>query len=160
MWGYLYGGYFIVKIFEEDFGVFFFGMISVFVFDWCFYDIMYIECFMKIFEDNEEGYVMIVVCNVEGFKNVVGIFFIFYGIGDDNVYYQNVVVLIDLFVGEGVFFEKMKIVIFMDSDYGFMYNGVSLWWYRFQMKQFWDEVQCDFEDKELVYQWSKKSFMV
>lgn len=157
MWGHSYGGYLTAKTLEEDSGVFSFGMISAPVSDWRFYDTMYTERFMKTLEDNEEGYATTAVRNVEGFKNVAGTFSILHGTGDDNVHYQNAAALIDLLVGEGVSPEKMKIVTFTDSDHGFTYNGASLWRYRFQTKQLWDEVQRDPEDKELVHQWSKKS---
>lgn len=158
MWGHSYGGYLTAKTLEEDSGVFSFGMISAPVSDWRFYDTMYTERFMKTLEDNEEGYNSTAVRNVEGFKSVAGTFSVLHGTGDDNVHYQNAAALLDLLVGGGVSPEKMKIVAFTDSDHGFSYNGASLYRYKFQTKQLWEEVQRDPKEPELVHQWSKKAF--
>lgn len=158
MWGHSYGGYLTAKTLEEDSGVFTFGVIGAPVSDWRFYDSMYTERYMKTLEDNKDGYDTTAVRNVEGFKNVAGTFSIMHGTGDDNVHYQNTAALVDLLVGGGVSPAKMQMIAFTDSDHGFSYNGASLYRYKMQTKQLWDEVQRDVGKKEMVHQWSRKSF--
>lgn len=63
------------------------GVVVVVFIDWCFYDLVYIECFMCIFKENMEGYNVVFVINCVNKLN--GELLLIYGIVDDNVYLCN-----------------------------------------------------------------------
>jgi dipeptidyl-peptidase-4 len=158
-WGWSYGGYLTAKVVERDAGVFTLGLITAPVSDWRFYDSMYTERYMGLYEDNEAGYNETAVRNVDGFKNIEGGFAIMHGTGDDNVHYQHTAALVDLLVGEGVTPDKMKMFAFTDSDHGIYYNGADVYIYKFLTARLWDELQRK-AGGGLAHQWSKKKVTV
>lgn len=78
-WGWSYGGYLTAKVLERDAGVFTLGLITAPVSDWRFYDSMYTERYMGLYEDNEAGYNETAVRSADGFKNIAGGFAIMHG---------------------------------------------------------------------------------
>ncbi|GKU19109.1 unnamed protein product [Fusarium langsethiae] len=156
MWGWSYGGYLTAKTIEADSGVFSFGLITAPVSDWSFYDSMYTERYMKTLDENEKGYLETAVHDVSGFKNIAGQFSVLHGTGDDNVHYQHAAAMIDLLVGSGVSPEKMKMFAFTDSDHSIVYNGASVWIYKYLTARLYDEVKRQPKAKALSHQWNKR----
>ncbi|KAF5004829.1 hypothetical protein FDECE_8673 [Fusarium decemcellulare] len=154
MWGWSYGGYLTAKTVEADSGVFTFGLITAPVSDWRFYDSMYTERYMKTLKDNRDGYLETAVHKIDGFKNIDGGFSVLHGTGDDNVHYQHAAALIDFLVGGGVSPEKMKMFAFTDSDHSIVYNGASVYIYKYLTARLYDEVKR--QPKSLSHQWSKR----
>ncbi|KAL2687895.1 diacylglycerol pyrophosphate phosphatase [[Neocosmospora] mangrovei] len=156
MWGWSYGGYLTAKTIEVNSGVFTFGLITAPVSDWRFYDSMYTERYMKTLDANRDGYLETAVHKVDGFKNIAGGFSVLHGTGDDNVHYQHAAALIDLLVGEGVSPEKMKMFAFTDSDHSIVYNGASVYIYKYLTARLYDEVKREPKNKLLAHQWTKR----
>jgi dipeptidyl aminopeptidase len=97
MWGWSYGGYLSSKVAEADYspaGTVFNSIAAVApVIDWRFYDTMYTERYMKSVVDNDIGYSLSAVQNVERFRNRR--YLLIHGTADDNVHVQNSMQLLE-----------------------------------------------------------------
>jgi len=94
IWGWSYGGYTTSHTLGYDNGngdtVFKCGVAVAPLADWRFYDAMYAERYMRMPEDNEDGYnkaSIITGHDLENFKNTW--YTLIHGTADDNVHFQN-----------------------------------------------------------------------
>ena len=86
------------------------------VYDWNLYDSHYTERFMDTPQANPEGYrIASVLSYTEGLENP-GYLRITHGTGDDNVHFQNTLLLVDALQKAGVQFELM---IYPDGMHGY-----------------------------------------
>lgn len=91
IWGWFYGGYMMLMMILQVLGEYVVGIFGVLVIDWMFYDIVYIECYMDYFDVNFEGYEQFFVfVYLDGYEML---FFLIYGMVDDNVIFVNFVCL-------------------------------------------------------------------
>lgn len=96
------------------------------VYDWVLYDTHYTERFMETPQTNPEGYAKACVLNYvndypSDFHNDRAILRLTHGTGDDNVHFQNSLVLIDALQKAGKHFELM---IYPDGMHGYRgYQG-------------------------------------
>ena len=86
------------------------------VIDWKYYEVMYGERYMDTPQANPEGYrIASVLSYTEGLENP-GYLRITHGTGDDNVHFQNTLLLVDALQKAGVQFELM---IYPDGMHGY-----------------------------------------
>ena len=103
--------------------VFHFGIAGGGVYDWMLYDSHYTERFMSTPEDNPDGYAASrVISYADGFKGGEGVRLkLTHGTGDDNVHYQNTLLLVDALQKGGADFEMM---VYPDGMHGYRgYQG-------------------------------------
>ena len=87
------------------------------VYDWMLYDTHYTERFMDTPEYNQEGYARATVLNyVEQCKDSHGYLKLTHGTGDDNVHFQNTLLLVDALQKAGIQFDLM---IYPDGMHGY-----------------------------------------
>lgn len=115
IWGWSYGGFMTLKTLETDAGnTFKYGMAVAPVTDWRYYDSIYTERYMHTPEHNQQGYEQSKVSNVTALGENER-FLVMHGTGDDNVHFQNTLVLLDdLNKGE---VENFDMMAFPDSDH-------------------------------------------
>lgn len=155
IFGWSYGGYLSSKVVEVNDPAISFAMITAPVSDWRFYDSIYTERYMKLVDDNEEGYNRSRVHDATGFKNIAGGVVIQHGTGDDNVHFQNSAALVDLLMGARVTPEKMQNTFFTDSDHSIVYNNNGKFLYR-QLSKFLFEEKRRVGNSAGHHQWSKR----
>ena len=106
------------------------------VYDWTLYDSHYTERFMETPQTNAEGYARSCVLNyVEEFKSdfeTAPALLLTHGTGDDNVHFQNTLVLIDALQKAGKNFDLM---IYPDALHG--YRGLQAEFSLNSEAQFW-----------------------
>lgn len=106
------------------------------VYDWTLYDSHYTERFMETPQTNAEGYARSCVLNyVEDFKSdfeTAPALLLTHGTGDDNVHFQNTLVLIDALQKAGKNFDLM---IYPDALHG--YRGLQAEFSLNSEAQFW-----------------------
>lgn len=106
------------------------------VYDWTLYDSHYTERFMETPQTNAEGYFRSCVLNyVEEFKSdfeTAPALLLTHGTGDDNVHFQNTLVLIDALQKAGKNFDLM---IYPDALHG--YRGLQAEFSLNSEAQFW-----------------------
>ncbi|KAF9694362.1 hypothetical protein EKO04_007604 [Ascochyta lentis] len=156
IFGWSYGGYLSSKVVEVGDEIISFALITAPVSDWRFYDSIYTERYMKLPEDNVEGYNKSRVHDATGFKKIAGGVVIQHGTGDDNVHFQNSAALVDLLMGARVTPEKMQNTFFTDSDHSIVYNNGGKFLYRQLTKKIYEEKHREGDSKG-SHQWSKKS---
>ena len=103
--------------------VFHFGIAGGGVDDWMLYDSHYTERFMSTPEDNPEGYRNSRVLGYVGsFRGEEGVRLkLTHGTGDDNVHFQNTLLLVDALQAEGCDFDLM---VYPDGMHGYRgYQG-------------------------------------
>lgn len=105
IWGWSYGGYISALALVKEPDVFKAAISVAPVTDWKFYDNIYTERFMSTPELNPEGYKNSSV--LEYAKNMKGNLFLVHGTADDNVHFQNAVVLADILIDNAIPFETM-----------------------------------------------------
>lgn len=113
-----YGGYMSVMGVLKYFDVYICVVNCFGVIDWCYYDIIYTECYMSMFQFNSFGYDIGRVIKDEyivGFKEYDCHILIMYGMVDDNVYSTNAFQLINVLDKVGVEYESW---FFFNSGYG------------------------------------------
>lgn len=104
IWGWSYGGYMSSLALEEGADVFAMAIAVAPVSSWRYYDTIYTERFLSTPQDNPDGY-----DNNSPTKHAAkmkGKFLLVHGTGDDNVHFQNAVVLQDALIKEGVQFQS------------------------------------------------------
>jgi len=105
IWGWSYGGYMTLMALFKEPGVFKAGVSVAPVTDWRSYDSIYTERYMKLPQDNEEGYKNGSPINfVDDFQ---GDLLLMHGDADDNVHFQNSVRLVQELIQAGKDFDMM-----------------------------------------------------
>ncbi|GAB0093447.1 venom dipeptidyl peptidase 4 [Sergentomyia squamirostris] len=136
IWGWSYGGYATAMALAKDTGrVFQCGISVAPVISWIYYDSIYTERFMGLPNAtyNDAGYnASDITRNIEEFKHHD--FLLIHGNADDNVHFQNSMVLSRVLQQANIMFEQMS---YPDEAHGL--NGVSRHLYHL-MESFW--MQC------------------
>lgn len=123
IWGWSYGGFMTLKTLETDAGqTFTYGMSVAPVTDWLFYDSIYTERYMKTPAANFDGYKVSAINNVTAISQAER-FLLMHGSGDDNVHFQNTLVLLDKFDLSKV--ENYDLHVFPDSDHSIMFHNAN-----------------------------------
>jgi len=110
IWGWSYGGYATAMVMAKDTGnVFKCGISVAPVTSWLFYDTIYTERYMGEPKDNRAGYT---AGDITRSENIAGIknhkFFLVHGNADDNVHYQQSMVLARALEKADVVFEQLS----------------------------------------------------
>jgi dipeptidyl aminopeptidase len=123
IWGWSYGGFMTLKTLEADAGnTFSYGMAVAPVTDWRLYDSIYTERYMKTPAHNNDGYSESAITNVTNIARAER-FLIMHGSGDDNVHFQNTLLLLDKFDLNNV--ENYDMHVFPDSDHSIMFHNAN-----------------------------------
>lgn len=123
IWGWSYGGYLTLKTLEQDAGqTFSYGMAVAPVTNWRLYDSVYSERYMYTPAHNNEGYDRSAVRNVTAIAQNER-FLVMHGTGDDNVHFQNTLVLLDKLDQGNV--ENYDVHVFPDSDHSIAYHNAN-----------------------------------
>lgn len=104
IWGWSYGGYMSALALEEGADVFAMAIAVAPVSSWRYYDTIYTERFLSTPQDNPAGYDN--NSPATHAAKMKGKFLLVHGTGDDNVHFQNAVVLQDALISAGVQFES------------------------------------------------------
>jgi len=133
IWGWSYGGYMTAKVLANDTDrVFQCGVSVAPVTSWIYYDTIYTERYMGLPtpEDNLEKYhESSVLERIENFKNHD--FLLIHGSGDDNVHYQQSLMLAKVLQHNDILFEEMT---YTDENHGIgnflphLYNTIDNFW--------------------------------
>lgn len=141
IWGWSYGGFLTLKVLETDAGnAFKYGAAVAPVTDWRFYDSIYTERYMHEPSKNPKGYDESAISNATALAQNKR-FLIMHGTGDDNVHFQNTLVLLDKLDLQGV--ENYDVHVFPDSDHSIAYHNanpivydkLNTWLHQHQLKQ-------------------------
>lgn len=123
IWGWSYGGFETLKTLEIDAGqTYSYGIAVAPVTDWRLYDSIYAERYMRLPEDNEAGYDESSVRNATALGQNVR-FLMMHGVADDNVHFQNSLILLDQLDQEEV--ENYDVHVFPDSDHGIYFHHAN-----------------------------------
>ncbi|CAG7962261.1 unnamed protein product [Penicillium salamii] len=121
IWGWSYGGFMTLKVLEQDGGeTFQYGMAVAPVTDWRFYDSIYTERYMHTPAHNPSGYENSSINEVEALGRNVR-FLIMHGNADDNVHFQNTLVLIDKLDLANI--DNYDMQVFPDSDHSIYFHN-------------------------------------
>ncbi|XP_076167071.1 venom dipeptidyl peptidase 4 [Ptiloglossa arizonensis] len=135
IWGWSYGGFSAAMVLATDVdSVFKCGISVAPVASWIYYDSIYTERFMGLptTDDNLEGYNRTdITRRVEGIRGKK--FMLIHGTGDDNVHYQQAMVLNKALVARDIMFEQQS---YTDEAHGL--TGVSPHLYH-TMDRFWSD---------------------
>ena len=93
IWGWSYGGFMTCYAMTHAADVFKVGAAVAPVTDWRLYDSVYTERYLKLPADNPEGYKA--SSPVHDARKLEGPLLLAHGTGDDNVHWQNTLVLVD-----------------------------------------------------------------
>jgi dipeptidyl-peptidase-4 len=105
VWGWSYGGYMTLMALFKAPEVFKAGVAVAPVTDWHLYDSIYTERYMKLPQDNEDGYTSASPINfVDAFQ---GELLLMHGDADDNVHVQNSIQLVKKLIDAGKDFDFM-----------------------------------------------------
>ncbi|MDJ0837749.1 MAG: S9 family peptidase [Acidobacteriota bacterium] len=104
IWGWSYGGYMTLYTLTHS-KMFSVGISGAPVTDWRDYDTIYTERYMKMPQNNREGYIK--TSPVHAAKNLHGKLLIIHGTMDDNVHLQNTIQMIYALQNESIPFEMM-----------------------------------------------------
>jgi len=97
IWGWSYGGYMVLYALTHS-GVFKSGASVAPVSDWRYYDSIYTERYMGLPSENKKGYYDTAPLHFVG--DLKGKLFLAHGTLDDNVHFQNSVMMIDKLIDE------------------------------------------------------------
>jgi dipeptidyl aminopeptidase len=123
IWGWSYGGFMTLKTLETDAGqTFRYGMAVAPVTNWRFYDSIYTERYMHTPQHNPDGYERSAVSNATALSQNER-FLIMHGTGDDNVHFQNTLVLLDILDEAGI--ENYDVHVFPDSDHSIYFHNAN-----------------------------------
>lgn len=123
IFGWSYGGFMTLKTLEADGGeTFQYGMSVAPVTDFRLYDSIYTERYMHSPQNNPSGYDNTTVSNVENLGKATR-FLLMHGTGDDNVHFQNSLMLLDRINLAGV--ENYDVHVFPDSDHSISYHNAG-----------------------------------
>ncbi len=104
VWGWSYGGYMSSLAMTKGGGVFKVGIAVAPVANWRFYDTVYTERFLQKPQDNPEGYDLNSPATY--IADLKGKFLLVHGTGDDNVHFQNSVLLQEGLINAGIQFDS------------------------------------------------------
>ena len=104
IWGWSYGGYMSALALEEGADAFAMAIAVAPVSSWRYYDTIYTERFLSTPQENPSGYDD--NSPATHAAKMKGKFLLVHGTGDDNVHFQNAVVLQDALISAGVQFES------------------------------------------------------
>ena len=122
--GFSFGGTMTAALLLKHSDVFHFGIAGGGVYDWMLYDSHYTERFMSTPKDNPEGYAgSRVIDYAKGFRGGEGVRLkLTHGTADDNVHFQNTLLLVDALQEAGAEFDLM---IYPDGMHGYRsYQGL------------------------------------
>lgn len=137
--GFSFGGTMTAKLLLTAPDAFHYGVAGGGVYDWMLYDTHYTERFMSTPEDNPEGYASTVIGLAEGYPTDYIMYDVYtgqgpqpidsefaavepvmlkitHGTGDDNVHFQNTLLLIDALQRAG---KKFEFMIYPDGMHGY-----------------------------------------
>ncbi|MEX2234973.1 MAG: S9 family peptidase [Cyclobacteriaceae bacterium] len=104
IWGWSYGGYMSSLALTKGAGVFKLGIAVSPVTNWRFYDTIYTERYLQTPQLNPDGYDLNSPSTYA--EKLEGKFLLVHGTGDDNVHFQNSMVLEDALINAGKQFES------------------------------------------------------
>ncbi|MDG2455645.1 MAG: DPP IV N-terminal domain-containing protein [Bacteroidia bacterium] len=104
IWGWSYGGYMSSLALAKGNDVFKMAIAVAPVSNWRFYDNIYTERYMALPKDNAEGYDNNSPINFV--KDIKGKYLIIHGTGDDNVHFQNSVMMVDELIKNNIPFDS------------------------------------------------------
>jgi dipeptidyl-peptidase-4 len=104
IWGWSYGGYMSSLALAKGNDVFKMAIAIAPVSNWRFYDNIYTERYMALPKDNAEGYDNNSPINFV--KDIKGKYLIVHGTGDDNVHFQNSVMMVDELIKNNIPFDS------------------------------------------------------
>lgn len=113
IWGWSYGGYMALLTLFKGADYFKAGVSVAPVTHWKFYDTIYTERFMQTPQLNPEGYE--VSSPLTYIKDYKGKLLLIHGTADDNVHFQNAVVMVDELIKNNKQFETM---FYPEKDHG------------------------------------------
>ncbi|MCJ1351889.1 MAG: hypothetical protein MMC33_001873 [Icmadophila ericetorum] len=123
IWGWSYGGFMTLKVLEQDGGrTFKYGMAVAPVTDWRLYDSIYTERYMHTPQHNPSGYENATISNMTALASNVR-FLMMHGVADDNVHFQNSLILIDKLDLAQV--ENYDFHAFPDSDHSIFFHNAN-----------------------------------
>jgi dipeptidyl-peptidase-4 len=105
IWGWSYGGFMSTNALAQGNDVFRTAIAVAPVTHWKYYDTIYTERFMRTPQENPEGYEAGSPINYV--DQITGDYLLIHGTGDDNVHYQNAVVLVEELIKHDIQFETM-----------------------------------------------------
>lgn len=121
IWGWSYGGFLTLKTLETDTkNVFSYGVAVAPVTKWKLYDSIYTERYLRTPQENPTGYDTASIRKADAFKSKKR-FLMMHGSGDDNVHFQNSLLLVDDFNLASV--ENFDFMVFPDSDHSIRYHN-------------------------------------
>ncbi|MEI6947017.1 DPP IV N-terminal domain-containing protein [Paraflavisolibacter sp. H34] len=103
-WGWSFGGFLSSLAISKGAGVFRAAVAVAPVTSWRFYDNIYTERFMRTPQENPDGYDN--NSPINHVDKIRGPFLIIHGTGDDNVHFQNSVLMVEAMVQKGIPFES------------------------------------------------------
>ncbi len=104
IWGWSYGGYMSALAMTKGAGVFKIGIAVSPVTNWRFYDTIYTERYLQTPQLNPDGYDMNSPLTFA--SSLSGKFLLIHGTGDDNVHFQNSIMLEDAFINASKQFDS------------------------------------------------------
>ncbi|MBO6793173.1 MAG: S9 family peptidase [Balneolaceae bacterium] len=105
IWGWSYGGFMSTNALAQGNDVFSTAIAVAPVTHWKYYDTIYTERFMRTPQTNPEGYEAGSPINYV--DQITGEYLLIHGTGDDNVHYQNAVILVEELIKHDIQFETM-----------------------------------------------------
>ena len=115
IWGWSYGGWNTIMSMSEGRPVFNCGVAVAPVTSYRYYDSAYTERYMGLPQDNAEGYAD---CPLSRADRLHGDLLLVHGFADDNVHFQNMAELIEVYVQKGIQFESQFYTNRNHSIYG------------------------------------------
>ncbi|CCJ28491.1 unnamed protein product [Pneumocystis jirovecii] len=127
IWGWSYGGYITLKALEKGTGVFQYGISVAPGTDFRYYDTIYTERYLGLFNQNPAGYQDASITNILGFKNATR-FLVMHGSADENVHLQHTMKFVSGLVYHGLTNYDMH--IFPDSAHDISANNAKYTIYK------------------------------
>ncbi|KAJ5162294.1 hypothetical protein N7492_007686 [Penicillium capsulatum] len=121
IWGWSFGGFMTLKVLEQDAGhTFRYGMAVAPVTDWRYYDSIYTERYMHTPDHNPSGYDNATISDAAALGANTR-FLLMHGVADDNVHFQNSLVLIDKLDIANI--DNYDMAVFPDSDHSIAFHN-------------------------------------
>jgi dipeptidyl-peptidase-4 len=120
IWGWSFGGYMTSLAMTKGDGIYKLGIAGAPVTNWRYYDNIYTERFLQRPQDNPSGYDN--NSPTTHAANLQGHFLLIHGTGDDNVHFQNSVVLEEALINAGKQFQSFY---YPDQAHGFRGSKIN-----------------------------------